>query len=112
MVAGWTLNVPATSLMDLPSWTSSRARAARRPPSVRLLRRFPDRFNDQPLGVIRATESQLGGDFSELACRSYEAGRQRWRHINFLARYDFSVLESVARGELWPLRGSNSEYDF
>ena len=26
MVAGWTLKVRATSLMDLPSWTSERAR--------------------------------------------------------------------------------------
>ncbi len=28
MVAGWTLKVLATSLMDLPSWTSSRASMA------------------------------------------------------------------------------------
>lgn len=27
MVAGWTLKVRATSLMDLPSWTSARTRA-------------------------------------------------------------------------------------
>jgi TnpA family transposase len=35
-----------------------------------------------------------------------------WRHINFLGRYDFSVPEPVARGELRPLRDPNSEYDF
>ena len=35
-----------------------------------------------------------------------------WRHINFLGRYDFSVPELVARGELRPLRDPNSEYDF
>lgn len=35
-----------------------------------------------------------------------------WQHINFLGRYDFSVPEPVARGELRPLRDPNSEYDF
>ena len=35
-----------------------------------------------------------------------------WRHINFLGRYDFSVPEPVARGELRPLQEPNSEYDF
>lgn len=62
--------------------------------TVRLLGRFPDRFTDLPLGVIRATESQLGDDFSESARRSYEASRQRWRHVAIITqRYGFRRFE-------------------
>lgn len=35
-----------------------------------------------------------------------------WRHINFLGRYNFSLPEAVALGELRPLRDPNSEQDF
>jgi hypothetical protein len=62
--------------------------------TVRLLGRFPDRFTDLTLGVIRAAESQLGGDFSESARRAYEDGRQRWRHVAIITqRYGFRRFE-------------------
>jgi TnpA family transposase len=62
--------------------------------TVRLLGRFPDRFTDLPLGVIRAAASQLGGDFSESARRAYEDGRQRWRHVAIITqRYGFRRFE-------------------
>lgn len=32
-----------------------------------------------------------------------------WRHINFLGRYDFSLPDDVASGNLRPLRNPNSE---
>jgi TnpA family transposase len=35
-----------------------------------------------------------------------------WRHINFLGRYDIALPESVAQGELRPLRNPTSEWDF
>ena len=36
----------------------------------------------------------------------------RWRHINFLGRYEFLLPETVANGGLRPLREPNSEWDF
>ncbi len=35
-----------------------------------------------------------------------------WRHINFLGRYDFALLETVANGGLGTLRDPSSEGDF
>jgi Domain of unknown function (DUF4158) len=62
--------------------------------TVRLLGRFPDSFTDLPLGVIRAAESQLGGGFPESARRSYETGRQRWRHVAIITQhYGFRRFE-------------------
>lgn len=35
-----------------------------------------------------------------------------WRHINFLGRYDIALPESVAQGNLRPLRNPTSEWEF
>jgi hypothetical protein len=35
-----------------------------------------------------------------------------WRHINFLGQYELSLPESVANGDLRPLRNPNSEWEF
>ncbi len=35
-----------------------------------------------------------------------------WRHINFLGRYDITLPESVAKGNLRPLRNPTSEWEF
>ena len=62
-------------------------------------------YMQEALNQLTANGTEIDAvDFARLSPIS-------WRHINFLGRYEFSLPESVTRGELSPLRDPSSEHD-